>query len=143
MLVSFCYNYFVLVIIAFFFHIFFFTFLYECLILFDLIVLQVLNHFQNARCLFASNSTFHPLHDQTMRIDTLNLLQERAIDFTFVITCRSNSDVVDIHLTNDIFASAGSMFDGILLIAMARNNELILARLASINVIVRVEEGPV
>lgn len=143
MLVSFCDNYFVLVIITFFFNVRSLTFFNECFILFDFIVLQVFNHFQNACCLFARNSTFHPLHDRTMRIDTLHLLQERTIYLTFVITSRSNSNVVDIHLTNDIFSSTGSMFNGITLIAMTRNNKLILAWLSSVNVIVCVEEGSV
>lgn len=120
-----------------------FRVLYKLLIFSDFIGLQKVNHLKDVSRLFTSDLCLHPLHYHTGGVDALNLLQESPVDLPTVVASRSDTDVVDVHLSNYILASTGSVLADKNLIAMARCNKLVFAGLAAINVIVGVEEGSI
>jgi len=63
-----------------------------------------------------------------------------ANDLASSVAGRPNTDVVKIHNPNDIFARAGSVFLSQCIVTMTRHDELVLARLTPVDVIVGVEE---
>ena len=81
-------------------------FLNLLLVLANLVGLEIVNHFKDVGWLLARNFCFHPLHNHTCRIDALYLLKESSIDFTSIVASWPDSNIVDVHLTNHIFACA-------------------------------------
>ena len=104
-------------------------------------LLEVRNQFENAvlglsRGLFL----FVPVRDRTSQINSLYLLDECANDFIVLVANGPHAYEVDQNDANDVFACDSSMFLREFLVAYPRYNELVLARLTPINVVVSVEK---
>ena len=84
-----------------------------------------------------------PVGDRPTQVDSLHLLHEGANHLEVLVANRSHPYKVDQHDPNDILPGNPGMLLREVLIAHARHNKLILARLAPIYVIVGVKEGAI
>lgn len=87
--------------------------------------------------------SFIPVRDRATQINSLDLLDKSSNNLKVFVPDRSDPDKVDIDATDDITTGNARMLLCKFFIADSRDNELILARLAPINMIVSVEKGPI
>ena len=71
------------------------------------------------------------------------MLHERANDVIVIVANWSHTNEVDQNYANDVFASDSRVSLSKFLISNPRNNELVLARLTTIYVVIGVEKGPI
>ena len=84
-----------------------------------------------------------PVGDGAAQINSLHLLDEGADHVIITVADWSHPDEVEQNYANNIFARNSSMLPGEFLVAAARHDELILAGLAPIDMVVSIEEGSV
>ena len=83
---------------------------------------------------------FVPVGNRPSQINSLNLLHERANDIILIVADWPYANKVDQDLSSDIFTSDSCVLLGELLVADARDYELILTRFATIYVIIGIKK---
>ena len=104
-------------------------------------LLKVGNQFEDAVFGLASALlTFVPVRDRPSQINSLDLLDKSADYFEIFVANGADSNKIYVNLADHITTCHSCMFFSEFFIANTRHNELVLAWLTPIHVIVGVEE---